>query len=73
MDMFECKGNMKGRHKDENYSCPGRKDEDSVEDRSDIVRCTAYSFLREGLNLGESGEMVKYLRKVMLERMKKKE
>ena len=73
MDMFECKGNMKGRHKDENYSCPGCKDEDSVEDHSNIVRCKAYSSLREGLKLGKSGEMVKYFRKVMLKRMKKKE
>ena len=72
-NMVECKGNMKGRHKDGNYTCPGCKDEDSVEDQSHIVRCPDYSSFREGLDLVVSGDLIKYFRGVMGERMRKKE
>ena len=70
--MVDLKGNMKGRYKDGDYSCPGCGDQATVEDQSHVLRCPAYRESRQGLDLEDDRDLVKYFRKVMLLRMKKK-
>ena len=71
-NMVELKANMKGSYKDGDFSCPGCGDKASVEDQSHVLRCPAYSDIRQGLNMEEDKDVVQYFRQVMLVRMKKK-
>ena len=71
-NMAELKANTKGAHRDGDYSCLGCGDKSTVEDQSHVIRCPAYSEIREGLDFEKNGYLVKYFRKVMMIRMKKK-
>ena len=70
--MVDLKGNMKGKYKNGDYSCLGCGDEATVEDQSHILRCPAYRDSRQGLDLDDDKDVVKYFRRVMMLRMKKK-
>ena len=50
-NMVELKANMKGSYKDGDYSCLGCGDKASVEDQSHVIRCPAYSDIRQGLDM----------------------
>ena len=63
---------MKGSYKDGDYSCLGCGDKSSTEDQSHVIKCPAYSELREGLNFEKDEDLVKYFRDVMRIRMKLK-
>ena len=71
-NMVELKANMKGRHKDGDYSCLGCEEKASIENQSHVIRCPAYADIRNGLNLERNEDLVKYFRQVMLIRMKTK-
>jgi hypothetical protein len=71
-NMVELKANMKGSYKNGDFSCLGCGDMASVEDQSHVIRCPAYSDIRQGLDMQEDKDLVKYFRKVMLVRMKAK-
>ena len=71
-NMVELKANMKGSYKGGAYSCLGCGDKASVEDQSHVIRCPAYSDIRQGLDMEEDKDVVQYFRRVMIVRMKKK-
>ena len=71
-NMVELKANMKGSYRDGDYSCLGCGNKSTVEDQSHVIRCPAYSEIREGLDFEKNEDLVKYFRKVMMIRMKKK-
>ena len=71
-NMLQLKANMKGSYKDGDYSCLGCGDKASVEDQSHVIRCPAYSDIRQGLDMEVDTDLVKYFRQVMLIRMKAK-
>ena len=70
--MVELKANIKGAHRDGDYSWLVCGDKSMEEDQSHGIRCPAYSEIREGLDFEKNGDLVKYFRKVMMIRMKKK-
>ena len=71
-NMVDLKANMKGRYRDLDYSCLGCGDKATVEDQSHVLRCPAYKDSRQGLDLNKDEDVVKYFKKVMILRMKKK-
>ena len=71
-NMVDLKANMKGRYRDLDYSCLGCGDKATVEDQSHVLRGPAYKDSRQGLDLNKDEDVVKYFKKVMILRMKKK-
>ena len=71
-NMVDLKANMKGRYRDGDYSCLGCGDKATVEDQSHVLRCPAYGDSRQGLDMNKEEDVVKYFKKVMMLRMKKK-
>jgi hypothetical protein len=59
-------------NKDGNFSCLGCGVKASVEDQSHVIRCPAYSDIKQGLDMEEDKDMVKYFKQAMLVRKKAK-
>ena len=71
-NMVELKANMKGSYKDGDFSCLGCGNKSTIDYQSHVMRCPAFSELREGLDFEKDEDLVKYFREVMMRRMKMK-
>ena len=70
--MIEVKNNFKGGHKNTNMECQGCQI--SIDTQDHVLFCPFFSDLREGLDLGNDNDLLKYYKEVMeiREKMKKR-
>ena len=70
--MVDLKANFKNNHafRKDNWLCEGCRRE--VETNSHVMSCQAYEDIRQGLDLGNDKDLVKFFKEVMRIRMKKK-
>ena len=67
--MLDLPGSMKGKYKGKSLNCQSC-DAGVVLDQFHLAECSAYTKLRHGLDLNDMGDLIKYFRRVMLERVK---